>query len=89
MENALFQAHASVLSQSPLSAYITGPAPTPSLTKSSFNPYRKSVGLFSLFNLKRAEEALAAAVEKKDQEIEPVSSETPLLAMPTSALPSS
>lgn len=71
MENADLKPHASVLSRSALSAYITGPVNSAPPPKSSFNPYRKRAGLLNIMSLEAAEEALQKSVEQ-DQAHQPV-----------------
>jgi len=64
MENADLTPHASVLSRSPLHAYITGPSsPTPP-PKSAFNPYRKRSALLNIVSLEAAEDALQKSLDK-------------------------
>ncbi|WP_141734923.1 hypothetical protein [Oligoflexus tunisiensis] len=65
MENADLKPHASVLSRSALSAYITGPVNTSPPPKSTFNPYRKRAGLLNIVNLEAAEEALQKSIAKE------------------------
>lgn len=66
MENADLTPHASVLSQSALHAFITGPNnPTPP-AKSSFNPYRKKSGLLNLVSLEAAEVALVKSIGQEE-----------------------
>ncbi len=71
MENADLKPHASVLSRSALSAYITGPVNVTPPPKSSFNPYRKRAGLLNIMSLEAAEEALQKSVDK-DQDTQSV-----------------
>jgi hypothetical protein len=80
MENADLKPHASVLSRSALSAYITGPVNPSPPPKSSFNPYRKRAGLLNVMSLEAAEQALEKSIEK-DQVNQPV------LSLPESVPP--
>jgi hypothetical protein len=80
MENADLKPHASVLSRSALSAYITGPVNPAPPPKSSFNPYRKRAGLLNVMNLEAAEQALEKSIAK-DQDSQPV------LSLPESVAP--
>jgi hypothetical protein len=66
MENDEIKPHASVLSRSALSAYITGPVNPNPPPKSTFNPYRKRAGLFNFMNLEAAEEALQKSIAKEE-----------------------
>lgn len=73
MENSDLTPHAGVLSRSALHAYITGPVSEAPMPKSSFNPYRKRVGLLSLVSLEAAEEALQNAIENEVETEQPLS----------------
>jgi hypothetical protein len=65
MENDEIKPHASVLSRSALSAYITGPVNPNPPPKSTFNPYRKRSGLLNIVSLEAAEEALQKSIAKE------------------------
>jgi hypothetical protein len=80
MENADLKPHASVLSRSALSAYITGPISQTSPPKSNFNPYRKRSSLLNIVNLEVAEETLSKSVEREE-------GRQPVLSLPESLHP--